>query len=472
MKTVFWGLLLFMLPFFLRAQDNALTKKDTAETRFLNQRKFYLYKPDKGETLYGIAKKFNVVQEEIKEFNPELKDGLKPKMKLWIPAASHVKKPEVKKETLVREEPVVSERSCSIALLLSLNIPKNISMDPSLADSAVIGESMDKETLSNLQFYEGSLSALDSLQKKHFKIQLHVYDTENDSLKTSLILKNPALKKNNFIVSNGNAVVSKMISDFSKTHSARFISCAPNVSDVLSSNKETISMLPSSLVQCFEMGKFSANKFSHVNCLVLKTPLARENDRSAAFVNGWETGSKEKVKEVLYLQDSVLLVKKALSKNADNLVFVPSSNEDFVSSLVNGLKEYSEEYRITIIGLPTWQYFETIDPLLLELFDVHIFSSSWIQLKDPVTMAFRKDFSDQYHTEPDEPAYLGFDAMMVAADDLINGHGKARESDSENILKGIYSSYRFEKNTSHDFFENHYISIGRYQDYELKKIHQ
>ena len=46
-----------------------LTKKDTADIRFLNSRKFYIYKVDKGETLFSISQKFKIPQEEILEFN-------------------------------------------------------------------------------------------------------------------------------------------------------------------------------------------------------------------------------------------------------------------------------------------------------------------------------------------------------------------------------------------------------------------
>src|SRR5437660_176784 len=80
------------------AQDHSLSKKDTAEVRVINQRKFYVYKVEKGETLFSISTKFGVTEEEIKEFNAELKDGLKVKMKLWIPANSYRTKSKDKGE--------------------------------------------------------------------------------------------------------------------------------------------------------------------------------------------------------------------------------------------------------------------------------------------------------------------------------------------------------------------------------------
>src|ERR1051325_5832347 len=99
MKKIFFFLIIHstLFNFHSVAQDNAITKKDTSEIRFINARKFFIYKVDKGETLYSISKKFFFPEEEITKSTPELKDGLKEKMKLCIPAYSHLKKDREKK---------------------------------------------------------------------------------------------------------------------------------------------------------------------------------------------------------------------------------------------------------------------------------------------------------------------------------------------------------------------------------------
>ena len=87
--------LLFCIDF---ASAQSLTKKDTSEVRFVNSRKFFIYKVGKGETLFSISQKFRIPQEDIHQFNPDLaREGLKGKMKLWIPAYSWLKKEDIKK---------------------------------------------------------------------------------------------------------------------------------------------------------------------------------------------------------------------------------------------------------------------------------------------------------------------------------------------------------------------------------------
>lgn len=81
-----------------------LTKKDTADIRFLNSRKFYIYKVEKGgAALFSISQKFNIPQEEIIQFNKDInQQGLKAKTKLWVPAYSWLKK-DAKAETETEE---------------------------------------------------------------------------------------------------------------------------------------------------------------------------------------------------------------------------------------------------------------------------------------------------------------------------------------------------------------------------------
>ena len=127
-ETVYIKKILFLVGLLL-AQftfGQTLTKKDTSDVRFLNSRKFFIYKVEKGETLFSISQKFNVPQEEITQFNKDLsQQGLKAKTKLWIPAYSWLKK-DSKAETTTEEVDEVNpeKKLYRIAVVSALNLPK------------------------------------------------------------------------------------------------------------------------------------------------------------------------------------------------------------------------------------------------------------------------------------------------------------------------------------------------------------
>src|SRR5688572_17234128 len=119
----------------VQAQDYTLDKKDTSEVRFINKKKFYIYKVEKGETLYSLGRKFSVTEAELLEFNPDLKDGLKNKMKLWIPASSGLVTAPVTEEK--KTEPV-RDTVIDITLFVPLRIDKQYVTEDLLEDTLLL----------------------------------------------------------------------------------------------------------------------------------------------------------------------------------------------------------------------------------------------------------------------------------------------------------------------------------------------
>ena len=465
---------------FASAQQSTLSKKDTAEVRFINQRKFYIYKVEKEETLSSVLEKFGIPKEEVEEFNPELKEGLKIKMKLWIPALSYTKKSEAITES---HETGHRDEVYRVALITALNIAQNYSFDSTLVDSGFLNSELGEETIANLEFYEGMLLAFDSLKKDKLKVHLYLFDSENNSLALNEHLNNPVMKTMDLIVSNGNVLSTRLINSFSKNNHILFSSFAINATDWMKDNSNAIAMLPSSLTQCREMGKFSAAKFRHSNAIILNTAQSKENERSDAFKKGWLDAMDKKIKNVTYASGNYKVtsdsltsfqntIKGHLINNEDNLIFVPSSNEEFVSTLIYELKEFSEQFRITMIGLPTWQHFETIDPLFLELLNVHIFTSSFISYSSEASLLFRKKYVDTYNVEPMDAAFQGFDHGMIVRSLLVNKERKLDDYLEKSRYKGLITNYQFKRVPEFSFFENHYITVCKYRNYELKKINE
>lgn len=61
---------------------------DTLGTVIREGQVFLKYRVSKGETIYGIARQFELTRRLLEETNPELRQGLKAEMHLFIPVAS------------------------------------------------------------------------------------------------------------------------------------------------------------------------------------------------------------------------------------------------------------------------------------------------------------------------------------------------------------------------------------------------
>ena len=87
-RTILFFILLLsgimILPQTASAQE--VTVKRVEKTVTIGNKQFYMHHVKAGETLYAIAKAYNVTEEEIKMYNPELRqNGLQAKMVIGIP---------------------------------------------------------------------------------------------------------------------------------------------------------------------------------------------------------------------------------------------------------------------------------------------------------------------------------------------------------------------------------------------------
>ena len=458
MKRRIFLLLLFsvmgLMP--VCAQQYELSRKDTGQVQWIKGVKYYLYKVEKGETLYSITRKFGVTEEDLRKNNPDLKDGLKNKMQLLVPAKTLAKKTTPEKQ--LSEKKVRSE--ISVGLMVPLQTWK--SFIPDTLDEDTTHREIDEETLTELEFYEGVLHAIDSLASREIKIRLQLFDTENDTAIVNRILKNPQTKELDYIIATGTQSVIRRLNQFSVANKIVLLSPSLNATDVMKNNGLGYALSPSSITQCYEAGKMCAGKFKFTNVVVVKSGRSKENDRALAFMRGWNENSSFNCRSIDYSRGEFPFLLSSLVKEQNNLLFIPSSDEDFVNSVMTKLNDTTDVYRVTIIGIPTWVYFESIDPAVMENLHTHLFTASHLDIDEGSTVAFRKFFRNEYLAEPMESAYQGFDAMMLI------GNSVKDESTSGGIVpeqNGLFSLYRFK--TVNGVNENQFIHMVRYENYKL-----
>jgi LysM repeat protein len=428
-----------------------LTAKDTSTVQFINSRKFYIYKVSKGETLFSISQKFKIPQEEILQFNKDVeKDGLKNKMKLWVPAYSWLKKDSTATATAIDVKPQYLE-SYKVSILTSLQLPKVYTGQ----DTSGIAEPFSKELTENLEFVEGVMAGLESFKNK-FKIHFYIIDTEGDS--TRMLAKLKKHKDSNMIITNETGSMLKTLSQFSSSYNLKLISCGTNTFEVIRSNSNAYAMMPSSSTQCEMAGIFVSKYFHQPNVIALRTGSWKENERSDIFSDGLKKGLDKRTRKPDYAKNGVASVTDSLVVSDQNVVFIPTSNEEIVSSVLSAIKEKSGEFRVSVIGLPTWQFFETVDQKLFETCNVHLFSSGMIDYTNETITSFRKLFRDKYNCEPSDIAFQGYDAVTVI-NTLIQQGGVSLIPKENQPIKGIFSSYQFERSDSGSCFENKIIHV-------------
>ena len=94
------------------AETPHVVEKQTSQVVTVGSKKFYMHHVKQGETIYGIAKAYEVTEQALRDLNPELSEGLKTGMVIGVPVLAGQPKVEPKQEPKVepKQEPKVEPK--------------------------------------------------------------------------------------------------------------------------------------------------------------------------------------------------------------------------------------------------------------------------------------------------------------------------------------------------------------------------
>lgn len=138
-KIFFAFVLIVFLP--ARGQDQLYPKITE------NNQEFYLYQVSQGEGLWSISKKFEVSQNELHQYNPELAQGLRYGITLKIPVRKQVFQPKQQNKSTESGEYKThivepSQTLYSIAKMYNVSIGSIIALNASARDGLKVGEEL------------------------------------------------------------------------------------------------------------------------------------------------------------------------------------------------------------------------------------------------------------------------------------------------------------------------------------------
>lgn len=154
----------------LNTKDNVIDIDELKKT-------FVVHQVKKGDTYYSLTRFYNVSENELKELNPELSEGLKLDMILKI------KPLEDEDEIVIYQDTIQENARVKLAMLLPFR---------AIEYDTIEGKDIFKtNTLANIttDLYLGASVAVDSLRKQGLDIELSVFDTGRKNTKIDSILQ-------------------------------------------------------------------------------------------------------------------------------------------------------------------------------------------------------------------------------------------------------------------------------------------
>jgi len=386
--------------------------------------KQYIYHNVKrGETLFSIGQLYNIDEDLIKDSNEQLKERellegeyIKlPKDKITLPEKDIVE--ENQPDTSIVESVTetcycpdnAGEDKIKVALMLPLYGYTNDTLNLNSSYSKIYERSQIF-----IDYYEGTLLAVDELRKKGLSIDLQVFDTDNDTTKVKEITNQEIFPYFDLIIG---PVYSRNI-DIVAQRAAKFkipvISPLSISSAFLKGFKTGFQISPSNNILYKRMIE-TAKSFDADNFIIIKNGNRPNNKFANEFKEAYFKGkSLEEIShlryaEVLFYAGDEELTLDSFVDSLHNLVIIPSSDKAFVSDVVSRLNTLTETHKITFIGHPRMINYENIDIRFFHNLNTYIFDLHYIDYSQEDVKDFVYKFRKIFEKEPDKYSFYGYD---------------------------------------------------------------
>jgi LysM repeat protein len=467
----------------------------------------------KNETIYSLTRFYEITEDILLEHNPLISEGLKLGQVLKVPRVEDIESSIViKQEEQLTDTVLYKERSSvaysdsaylpgceeinikqtepyKVALLLPLYLDKNdeeFYIDSSEVDD--FGKKIYEKILFDpyyiyprsvpfVEFYQGFMLAVDSLKQRGLSVNLHVFDTQNDTAKIKEILGSPEFVNTDLIIGPIFNSEIKLVSEFSKENQIKMISPLSDNLNLIKENPYIFQVKPSYNSQIDKFAKFVSN-FGDKNIVLV------HNGDSLGYSNVQMV--KDKIfnnlsvdtlvnyiqfKEVVF-EDSINVLEHSLNNELENVFIIPSNDEAFVTDVLtnlNTLKMFGHSIRV--IGLSRWPRFENIDPEYYFNLELCIATPFFIDFHHMDVKDFILKFRDIYSTEPNQMAIHAYDVGLYFLSALLNYGEDFEKCIYNHKVDMLQADYHFVKWYEYSGFENTNVDIIKYYDgYNIFRI--
>ncbi|HMZ88712.1 MAG TPA: hypothetical protein PK511_12330 [Chitinophagales bacterium] len=331
------------------------------------------------------------------------------------------------------------------------------------------------QPLASIEFYEGALMALDTLDSLGIKLNVHVFNNYKDSSLTAALFSKPEIMKSDAVfgpIFNESLKAASPVAQQNKFYLVSPLS--PNNS-FIDTNKYFMMANPTVEAQLEAMLKSIETQHPFANIInIYRSDKPNEKhlaDDFAAAFNIANTGKGMRLSNATSYAEAT-----ALMKSVENFVFISSYDELYVNGLIRDLSKFSRETPVEMLGLQHILSFESISIDYYENLHFTYPNAYYIDRNSPKVINFETAFIERYSTRPSDFACRGYDFTLYIAM-MLNSYGVDISASADKLNPAtpfMLDPVRFTgiKNNAGitRYMEKSNITILRYDQYIFKPL--
>ncbi len=429
-------------------QDNNDIPKTTiikSENENLQEYREHIVK--RKETLYSISKEYNVSVDDIIKLNPSVSKGLEVKSVLRIPGekaekkyqevatGAFQKKETTNDETILATQTLITpkeeqEEKIAVPEIKPTNKVKLAILLPFDLNAEVRDANMNRF----MEFYEGSLLAIDSLRKTGLSVEVNTFDIGKTQSQLTSVLAKPEMKTVDIII--GPAYTSQItsIGEFAKENKIKVVvPFSPNIKE-LATNKYIFQVISPQDDLTEPVNKEFCRLFANKEIVIVNPKKDDANDKKDFITALKKKMNDNKMSFTSFIANTNTTHKIdsiAKAANKDIVVVVPTTDIVALTQIGNAI-EQTRQPNISVFGFPEWH---SLQLTVLYSKPLYSYTNHYINFNDSKTIKFFTDFRYNFGISNTQsvPNYaaLGYDLSFYFLS-LIEHYGKNFEKEMKN----------------------------------------
>ncbi len=411
-------------------------KKETEPTRTSERTlhigaegNFIKHKVAQKETLFSLSRQYNVTVAEIEAANPDMTDGLKAGTVINIPLKSGMKQTTIEAQIpKAIERPKTVKTTYKVAYLL-----------PFMLNNGNKDATIDKF----LDFYLGSLLAINNAKNGSMNFEIHTFDIEKTETKVHEVINKPELQEMDLIIGPAYTAQIPVLTDFAKRHKIHTVIPFSSKVSYIDSNPYIFQFNPDHETQVDFLANKLKTQFASNNIIFVETGDVRKSEDDIDIFNiltrqlNRQNISFKKIKG-----SDMSQVENYLSASATNIFIFDSERFNQVQIHLSDLHTLSSKYNIGVIGQYSWRAVSGKKPKMYYVspFNGHMTATQFYESE------FKKYYGDMRPITNPRFDLLGYDLTTFFLSTMLKDGFSFIKSDSPiRFTNGVQSNFYFQR---------------------------
>jgi LysM repeat protein len=411
------------------------------------------------ETLYSISKKFDVSRQEIIAANIELEDGLKsgqiiriPKKRTLADTIVYTRQMQDTIDTLQVQLPykVYDRQKCdsifraykeSKAVNIALLMPfysefiyelYKRGLEPPKTDE----EETDQEPTEDeegyqlrfrsayfIEFYQGVLLAVQQMKKENIDVNLHVFDTQRDSVTVRKIIEKMDFLDIDVIIGPAYPENLDLVAEYAHNKEIPIVNPFTTQS-AITKYPYLFQVIPPDTVQLETFARFIKDSLHTNHGMILhggdslQIPKINflQNKLSYQYYNYAGDTIHRTVNTFDLPRKKLFRIVDSLSTDTLNEIVVISEDMAYVNQVISQFNTLAKKFDIRAYGMPDWQKDQNIDLEFIHNIELGIYTPFYFDVKDPKTQEILRQYQAAFQYLPDRITSNGYTFGLLGYD--------------------------------------------------------